>query len=61
MLESNNLIFRINIYITMTRIAWLQITVDLISLANDNYVNNNLKEILVYVYFDWIVNNQPKN
>ena len=33
----------------------------LISLVNDNHVDNNLKEILVYVYFGSIVNNQPKN
>ena len=33
---------------------------DLISFVNDNHVDNNLKEILVYVYFGSIVNNQPK-
>ena len=33
----------------------------LISLVDDNYVDNNLKEMLVYVYFGSIVNNQPKN
>ena len=32
----------------------------LISLVNDNHVNNNLKEILVYVYFGSILNNWPK-
>ena len=32
----------------------------LISLFNDNHVDNNLKEILVYVYFGSTVNNQPK-
>ena len=33
----------------------------LIFLVNDKYVDNNLKEILVYVYFGSTVNNQPKN
>ena len=33
----------------------------LISLVNYNHVDNNLKEILVYVHFGSIVNNQPKN
>ena len=32
----------------------------LISLVNDNHVANNLKEILVCVYFGSIANNQPK-
>ena len=32
----------------------------LISLVNENHVDNNLKEILVYVYSGWIVNNRPK-
>ena len=32
----------------------------LISLINDNHVDNNLKEILVYVYFGAIVINRPK-
>ena len=30
-------------------------------LVNDNPVDNNLKGILVYVYFGSIVNNRPKN
>ena len=33
----------------------------LISLVNHNHVDNNLKEILVYVYFGSIVNNRSKN
>ena len=33
----------------------------LISLVNDNHVNNNLKEILVFVYIGSIVNNRPEN
>ena len=33
-------------------------TRDLTSLVNDNHVANNLKEILVYVYFGSIVNNR---
>ena len=33
----------------------------LILLVNDNHVDNNLKEILVYVYFGSIVNNLPQN
>ena len=33
----------------------------LISLVNDNHMDNSLKEILVYVYFGSIVNNQPTN
>ena len=33
----------------------------LISLVNNNHIDNNLKEILVYVYFGLIVSNQPKN
>ena len=32
----------------------------LISLVNDNRVDNNLKDILVYAYFGSIVNNRPK-
>ena len=32
----------------------------LISLVNDNHVDNNLKEILVHVYYWSIVNNRPK-
>ena len=32
----------------------------LISLVNDNHVNNNLKEILVYGYYDSIANINPK-
>ena len=32
----------------------------LISLVNDNHADINLKEILVYVYFDSIVNSRPK-
>ena len=30
------------------------------SLVNDNHVDNNLKEILMYVYYGSIVNNPPK-
>ena len=33
----------------------------LISLVNENRVDNNIKEILVYVYFGSIVNYQPKH
>ena len=33
----------------------------LIALVNDNLVGNNLKKILVYVYFGLIVNWQTKN
>ena len=33
----------------------------LILLVNDNHVNNNLKAILVHVYYSSIVNNRPKN
>ena len=33
----------------------------LISLVNDNHVDNNLKESLMYVYLGSIVNNRPKN
>ena len=41
---------------------WLVcLTRGLISLVNDNHIDNNLKEILVYVYLGSIVNNQPKN
>ena len=32
----------------------------LISLVNDNHVDNNLKKILVYVYFRLIVNDRSK-
>ena len=32
----------------------------LISLINDNHVDNNIKEILVYVNLGSIVNNRPK-
>ena len=32
----------------------------LISLANNNYVDNNLKEILVYIYFGKIANSRIK-
>ena len=32
-----------------------------ISLVNDNNVDNNLQEILVYVYFGSILSNEPKN
>ena len=33
----------------------------LISLVNDNHIANNLKGILVHVYFGSIVNNPPQN
>ena len=33
----------------------------LITLFNDNHVDNYLKEILVFVYYGSIVNNQTKN
>ena len=33
----------------------------LIPLVNDNHVDNNLKEILVYVYYGSNVNNRPEN
>ena len=32
----------------------------LISLVNDNHVDNNFKEILVYIYLGSIVINRPK-
>ena len=32
----------------------------LISLVNDNHMDNNLKEILAYVYHGSVVNNQSK-
>ena len=32
-----------------------------ISLVNDNHVDNNLKEILMFVYYGLIVNSRPKN
>ena len=35
-------------------------TRSLISLVNDNHVDNNNKEILVYVYFGSILNNLHK-
>ena len=40
-----------------------RLTRDLISLVNDNHVDNNLKECLVYVhvYFGSIVNTLPKH
>ena len=33
----------------------------LITLVNDNHVDNYLKEILAFVYYGLIVINQPKN
>ena len=39
---------------------WL-VRLGLISLVNDNHMDNNLKEILVYIYSELTVNNQPKN
>ena len=36
-------------------------TRDLISLVNDNHVDNKLMEGLVYVYFGSIVKKRPKN
>ena len=35
-------------------------TCDLISLVNDNHVDNNLRENLVYAYSGSIANNRPK-
>ena len=32
----------------------------LITLVNDNHMDNYLKEILVFVYYGSIVNNQPQ-
>ena len=32
-----------------------------ITLVNDNHVDNYLKEILAFVYYGSVVNNQPKN
>ena len=32
----------------------------LITLVNDNHMDNYLKEILVFVYYGLIVNNRPK-
>ena len=41
---------------------WLvRLTHGLISLVNDNHADNYLKEILSFVYYGRIVNNQPKN
>ena len=34
-------------------------TRDFISLVNDNHVDNNVNKILVYAYYDSIVNNRP--
>ena len=34
---------------------------DLILFVNDNHIDNNLKEILVYIYFGSVANNQSKN
>ena len=34
---------------------------DLITLVNDNQVDSYLKDILVFIYHGWIVNNSPKN
>ena len=31
----------------------------LVSLVNNNHMDNNLKEILVYVYYGSLVNNGP--
>ena len=40
---------------------WLvRLTCGLISLVNDNDVNNNCQEILLYVYFGLIVNKRHK-
>ena len=36
-------------------------TCGLISLVNDNHVDNDLKEILVYIYYGSIVNNRSQN
>ena len=33
----------------------------LTKVVNDNHVDNYLKEILTFVYYGLIVNNQPKN
>ena len=33
----------------------------LISLVDDNHMDNKLKEIFVYVFYGSVVNNQPKN
>ena len=33
----------------------------LITLVNDNHVDNYIKEILAFEYYGLIVNNQPKN
>ena len=30
-------------------------------MVNDNHMDNYLKEILAFVYYDSIVNNRPKN
>ena len=39
---------------------WLvHLTHSLISLVNDNHMDNSLKEILVYVCFGSIINNLP--
>ena len=34
-------------------------TRSLITLANDNHVDNHLQEVLAFVYYDSIVNNLP--
>ena len=48
------------IYINKRYLDYIQ-TYDLISLVNNNHVDNNLKEILLYVYVSFFVNNLPKN
>ena len=55
--------------VTATGIAWVYkiplpgfpLTHGLITLVNDNDVDNYLKEILAFVYHGSIVNNQQKN
>ena len=38
-----------------------RISSNAITLANDNHIGKYLKEILVFVYYGWIVNNRSKN
>ena len=42
-------------------VTWRSYKRGLVSLVNDNHVDNNLKEIFIYVYFGSIVNNRSQN
>ena len=61
-------LFTLHSDVTATRVAainnpylnFVQMT-HLISLVNDDHVDNYFMEILAFVYYDSTVNNQPKN